>query len=198
MELVNAGDHPFSVAAADLNGDGFVDLAVADDNATSTSQNTLFVLLNNGDGTFAPTAFYQVGLQALNVAVADLNHDSKPDLVVASALNQAVGVLLGSGDGTFSGPTFYSTATLGNAPRAVAIADFNLDGNPDIVVAQTQSNAGLLYGNADGTFQAVLPVSSNLAGADSIVAGDFNKDGAPDLAMPIFSTGQLAVLINTQ
>jgi hypothetical protein len=80
---------PLSVAAADLNGDGKPDLAVANFQA-----NTVSVLLNNGDGTFAVGAGYPAGLGPRSVVAADLNGDGKPDLALANNFANTVSVLL--------------------------------------------------------------------------------------------------------
>ena len=92
-----------------------------------------------------------------SVAVADVNGDGKPDLVVAN-YNYGVGVLLGNGDGTFRAPLIYSTG--GNTPFSVAIADVNGDGKPDLVVANANSNdIGVLLNNTG----VHSPTSTSLA-----------------------------------
>jgi hypothetical protein len=194
---------PWGLAAGDLNGDGYVDLVVDEDNAFGENDKyTLRVLLNNGDGSFRRGIKLPLGVELLDVAIADLNHDGKPDLVAASA-SAGVAVLLGNGDGTFGSPTFYSTSFLGQAPTAVVVADFNLDGNPDIAVGlfngyPTAAESGLLYGNGDGTFQNPVPILKNHFGGYSLAVGDFNNDGAPDLAIPIWEKGKVAIVLNTQ
>src|SRR5262249_46004402 len=96
-----AGSFPTSIAATDLNGDGKPDLAVA--NITSVS-----VLLNQGNGTFAASVFYDVGMVSSAIAASDLNGDGKPDLAVGG--RNGVRVLLNQGNGTFAAsvtsPTF--------------------------------------------------------------------------------------------
>lgn len=194
---------PWGIVAGDLNGDGHIDLVVSEDNySESDKKDTLAVLLNNGDGTFHEGAKYRQGPEVLDTVIADLNHDGKPDLIVAEAFGQRVAVLLGNGDGTFGTATFYSTSSLGQAPTGVVVADFNLDGIPDIAVSlfngDPLADSGLLYGNGDGTFQAPVPILSNLSGGYSLTVGDFNNDGAPDLAIPIMDRGKVAVLLNSQ
>ncbi len=91
-----AGGLPSSVATADVNHDGKVDLVVANANGDSVS-----VLLGNGDGTFHPEVEYSAGSSPHAVAISDVNGDGKADLVVADQTSNVVSVLLGNGDGTF-------------------------------------------------------------------------------------------------
>src|SRR3989442_222466 len=87
--------NPQSLAVGDLNGDGRPDLAVA-----NPMDNTVSVLLGNGDGTFQAAPTYDIACcRARSVAVGDFNGDGRPDLAVASG--GGVSVLLGNGDGTF-------------------------------------------------------------------------------------------------
>src|SRR5438552_14993106 len=126
----------FSVAAADVNGDGKADLLVANWSA-SASGARVGVLLGNGDGTFQPAVTYRSGgVTALSVAVADVNGDGKPDLLVANACGTSstcqagsVGALLGNGDGTFQAAVTYPSGM--NEAFAVAVADVNGDGKQD-------------------------------------------------------------------
>ena len=110
MLFVPAGEGPSSVAVADLNRDGIVDLVVPD-----ALSNVVSILLGNGDGTFQSPRQFAVGafttlLSGIangtptigrSVAVADLNDDGIPDVIVTNAASSDVSVLLGRGDGTF-------------------------------------------------------------------------------------------------
>jgi len=107
------GNGPISVAAVDLDGDGQVDLAVANHHSYDVS-----VLLNNGDGTFGTAVNYGVDDWAEDLAVGDLNGDECPDLVVARPW-ASVAVLLNNGDGTFGPPICYAA---GYAQTSVAVA----------------------------------------------------------------------------
>src|SRR5207245_10696562 len=93
------GDTPFSVAVGDFNGDGKLDLAVAN-RGNITPGLTVAVVLGNGDGTFVVTPTVGVGSHPSAVAVYDFNGDGKLDLAVANAGSDIVSVLLGTGDGT--------------------------------------------------------------------------------------------------
>jgi hypothetical protein len=176
---------PYSMAVGDFNGDGIPDLALC-------SSGTL--LLGNGDGTFvSPATFLPAG--GFACAAADVNGDGKLDLVVVNSdiMNNTtyVTALLGNGDGTFTGAPSLTIASGSALFGTIAVADFNGDGIPDVAVATTGSTFVngiendipinyLLLGKGDGTF-----VSSPLPDVvdSSMVVGDFNKDGIPDLVM---------------
>ncbi len=86
------------------------------------------------------------------MAVADVNGDGKPDLVVANYGSNTVSVLLGNGNGTFQTQQTFAT---GSEPYSVAVASLNGDGKPDLVVANFgDSTVSVLLGNGNGTFQA--------------------------------------------
>ncbi|HKV61586.1 MAG TPA: VCBS repeat-containing protein, partial [Candidatus Acidoferrum sp.] len=176
------GSAPAAVALGDFNGDGRVDLVVADWGPPGVS-----ILLNNSDGTFQTAHSFIAGTNPSSVAVGDFNGDGKLDLAISNWGSNNVSVLLGNGDGTFQAAVSFAA---GSSPRSVAVADFNHDGKLDIVVANwgcsgfqscPASNVSVLLGNGDGTFQAVrnFPVGEAPV---SVAVGDFNGDGIPDLA----------------
>jgi len=155
------GSTPTTVTNADFNGDGNVDLA-----AQNAGDNTVSVLLGNGDGTFQTARNVPVGFAPTSVTSADFNGDSKADLAVANWSSNNVSVLLGNGDGTFQAkkdfaahvnPTSVTSAHFNddNADGKVASADF-----VDLAVANYSSDdVTILLSNGDGTFGAPQPYS---------------------------------------
>jgi len=185
------GSSPSSVAIGDLNGDGNPDLTVA-----NRSDNTLSVLLGNGDGSFGTRTDYHVADGGVfSVAIGDLNADGNPDLVATfygvpqwwDLTPGGVGVLLGNGDGTFGPTTTFGAPD----PRFVTIGDLNGDGKTDLAVGghlpgiETFDDVGIVWvllGNGDGSFGAAAGYSSEGGGVNSVAIGDLNADGKPDLA----------------
>jgi hypothetical protein len=170
---VDTGGRPRSVAVGDLNGDGRVDLVIAD-------RNDVYVLLGNGDGSFQDAQTISTGERSYAVTVGDFNGDGILDIAVANWLSDTVTVLLGNGDGSFQIAGNFSS---GSAPAFVAAGDFNGDGRLDIAVANSGSDTvSVLLGNGDGSFQ----VARNFSGAGGgyfMAMGDFNRDGNLDLAV---------------
>jgi uncharacterized protein (TIGR03437 family) len=189
-------DGAATVATADFNGDGKVDLAVVYTGSFASTGETaggVAILLGNGDGTFQKAVSYPAGVNALHVAIADLNGDGKLDLAVSADTGNNVTILLGNGDGTFrTGSTI--SAESGQNPAAVIAADFNGDGHLDLATANENGTVSILLGHGDGTFQAPQNFA---AGSDCayLAAGDFNKDGKLDLAVTNFDASVLAVLM---
>ncbi len=181
------GLEPFSIAVADLNGDGKIDLVVA-----NYQDGDVSVLLANGDGTFQTAVNYPAGTNPQSVAIGDFNGDGKVDLAVANRGDNDVSVLLGNGDGTFQASLNYGT---GSNPCSVVVGDFNGDGKLDLAVTNNSDNdISVLVGNGDGTFQAALPYATG-SGPYAIAAGDFNGDGKLDLAVTNFNSNNVSILL---
>jgi FG-GAP-like repeat len=133
------GPNPSSITAGDFNGDGILDLAVANMNSGTGYPGSVTVLLGHGDGTFVPTAASPAtGINTSYIAVGDFNGDGKVDLVSANAGSNTVTVFLANGDGTFGAPMNVRT---GANPLWLTVQDFNGDGIPDLAVADGNSNS---------------------------------------------------------
>jgi hypothetical protein len=131
----SGGDDSDSIAVADVNGDGKLDLLVV---ANGYGEGSAGVLLGNGDGTFQPVHTYDSGgHNPTSIAVADVNLDGKPDLVmggnIAGTSRGVVSVLLGNGDGSFQAAQTYLTG--GQDVTSLALADVNGDGKLDVIAA---------------------------------------------------------------
>jgi len=204
VAYASGGLYADSIAVADVNGDGKPDLIVANCgsssqvNCVSTSNSgDVAVLLGNGDGTFKTAVLYSLGASgATSVAVADVNGDGKPDLIVAtgSSTEGLVGVLLGVGDGTFGAVATYSSGGL--SPLALAVADLNGDGKPDVVVTNqwadgtfTNSDVSVLLNDGTGKFPTAVPYGTGGFFPDSVAIADVNRDGKPDLVVANSSVG---------
>jgi hypothetical protein len=184
------GTQPGSIALADFNGDGILDMAV-----TNGGDNTLTILLGKGDGTFSATASSpQTGTNPSFVTVGDFNRDGKTDLAVSNLNSNNVTILLGNGDGTFT--TTASNPETGYQPQSMVAGDFNSDGMLDLAVLNTGVNTvTVLLGNGDGTFTA-SPLSSQAGDQPrSLVSGDFNGDGSLDLAVTNVAASTVTILL---
>ncbi len=187
------GANPWAAAVGDFDDDGKQDLAVA-----NQGDNSVSVLLGNGDGTFRTHANYPTGNSPQSVAMGDFNGDGRPDLAVANAGDNTVSVLLGKGDGTVQPHMDFPT---GSSLQSLAVGDFSRDGKPDLAVVKYDScydstselnyfcnpSLSVLLGNGDGTFQPHKDYPAGEGGLTEgfspVAVGDFNGDGKLDLAM---------------
>jgi hypothetical protein len=183
----SSGRTPNDVKIADLNGDGFSDLAVS-----SLDSYDVSILLGAGDGTFVPAATFDIEGFPTSLAIGDLDGDTDPDIAVASGEGSSVGVLLGDGTGSFDGPSYFAA---GSYPAEVAIGDLTGDDVPDLVVPNYESRSvSVLRGNGDGTFR---PRASFQVGnkPTSVRVADLNADGLSDLAVANEGSDNVAVLL---
>jgi uncharacterized delta-60 repeat protein len=206
--LINAGDgtfrpavrysiglahQPQAIQAADLEGDGDVDLVVASFN-TDFASDRASVLVNRGDGTFFPASTLSVGFGSQGLAVADFNGDRLLDIAVANTGSNNVAVLLNRP--TIGFPfrgTRYTTQT---GPTSVVAGDFDGDGDVDLAVSNHgSSSVSLLRGLGNGFFQ---PPENFFAGEDvtGLAAGDLDGDRDLDLAVANPNMRTVAILKN--
>lgn len=184
------GNSPSAIVAGDFDGNGTLDLAV-----TNQSDNTVSILLSNGNGTFQTHVDYATGTAPAAVAVGDFNGDGFLDIAVANYTANTVSVLLGNGNGTFQEHQDFSTGAGTQNPAWLAVGDFNHDGNLDLAVANEAGNTiSILLGNGNGKF--TLKSSPVVAsGPVSVAVGDLNGDGILDLVVASFTGDSVSVLL---
>jgi hypothetical protein len=204
------------VVTADLNGDGIPDTVVVNscgtyapspangspcqDSSAGLMPGSIGVLLGNGDGSFQPAVDYPSGgYSSVSVAVADLDGDGNPDLLIANGCSNPfcnsgvsagkASVLIGKGDGTFQDAVNYDDGAV--QPVSVAAVDADGDGNPDAFVLNNctalQSCDGLtpqasaMLGNGNGTLHTPAALFGAGGYAHTILMADVDNDGKPDL-----------------
>jgi hypothetical protein len=139
------GIYPDSVAAADVNGDGYVDLICANQGSfllSVTNAGTLTVLTNDGSGGFGLNANYTINPSPFSVVAADINGDGKPDLICSyyngSGFTNIITVLTNDGSGGFVLETNIPTPMFAFYIQSVTTADVNGDGKLDLIAASIQ------------------------------------------------------------
>ena len=177
------GQYPATVAIGDLNGDGRPDLVVPNGGANSVS-----VFLGRGDGSFAAKTDYPTASQPHSVAIGDLNSDGRLDVVIGcnSFPTGQISVLLGTGGGVLGPNTDYSFS--GASINAVAIADFNGDGIPDVAGATNGSSVEMMPGTGGGTL-GTPTIWSCGASPLLLAVADLDGNGHPDLVVSSIYSG---------
>jgi hypothetical protein len=177
----NSGSSPISITPGDFNGDGIQDLTVVSLNVSNVS-----VFPGNGDGTFATGINFGTGGGPRSVVSGDFNRDGKPDLAVANSGggSNSVSVLINSTSfGTAGVFDKVVSSNVGTGPSAITNADFNLDGKPDLAVANfVSNNVSVLRSAGFGNFFAAFSYAAG-TGPSAITTGDFDLDGKPDIAV---------------
>jgi hypothetical protein len=207
-------DEPLSVAVGDFNGDGKLDLGVTSNLYHPGYYGPPFwgyygyyygnwypgyyeghatVLLGNGDGSFAysSTTVLNSGFP-VDVVVADVNGDDRPDVLTANQDTGTVSVLLGDGLGGLQTPADYGAA---GSPLSLAAGDVNGDGKVDLVTANAYyNNVSVLLGNGLGAFGTAQNYATGNYAASAALA-DFNHDGKPDIAAADYSDNDLSLFL---
>ncbi|MCU1302954.1 MAG: hypothetical protein JWQ87_3238 [Candidatus Sulfotelmatobacter sp.] len=186
--------NPQGITSADFNCDGKPDLAVA-----NAGNNTVGLLFGNGDGTFRAGLSLGAGHPPVAIVTADFNHDGFADLATVNPASGDVTVLLANPTCTgFKLPVNYNLG-VGVSPVSLAAADFNGDGVPDIVVANSgnSTNPGgiiVLLNRGDGTFGPPILTSAGLH-PNFVIAADFNGNRRQDIAVTNQDSGDVSILL---
>jgi hypothetical protein len=192
------GQYPVGLAVGDINTDGRLDLVVTNDH-NGLNGNSFSVLFGNGAGSFGAKTDFATGLYPVGVAVADVNGDNNPDVVVANAGSNYVSFFLNTTSQGATIPTFgpRTDLTTGSAQWSVQFADLNGDTTLDLAVAKTNSTVSIFPGNGTGSFGAKTDFSTGTnTQPHSLAIGDLNGDGKPDLVTANESTHNVSVLLD--
>jgi hypothetical protein len=183
------------VALADVNGDRRPDIIVA-----NIEDETVSVLLNDGGRRFhpAPGSPFAAGHQPNDIAVADMNGDGHPDLVIANHQSPYVTILLGDGAGAFR-PAHNSPFATGSYPHphGVAVADFTGDGKLDVVVDSWGNNRiALIEGGGNGELVGTRQMFAvGRRPYERLRTADVNRDGHPDIVTTNLDDGTVTILL---
>lgn len=198
-----------TIIPVDLNGDGNLDLVVANQSRCypCLAEASISVFIGRGDGTFESSRVYDAGglgfanngFGPAEIAVADLNGDGKVDVVVSNCAAKraaacgdgdgVITVLFGNGDGTFQ-PGVSHNPAVPNLGTGIALGDLNGDGLPDLVVGAVRCSSStdcptgqidVLLGNGDGTFRPPQGYPTGEWSATAVVLADVNHDGHLDV-----------------
>ena len=202
--VASYSSHPQSVAVADFDSNGHMDIVVANSGLDNVSIN-----LGYGNSSFASPIQYSMGVGSAPrmVAVGHFNDDTVIDIVVANFGTNNIIVLFGKGDGSFSDQTPIQTSP--TRPLYVVVVDFNNDTCLDVVVDdfnQDQyldiavvnsdtNNIGIFLGFGDGTFSSMIASSTgDFSSPVSLSVGHFDNDTNLDIAVANFGINNVCIL----
>jgi hypothetical protein len=186
-----AGTGPTSIAAFDMDGNGTLDLVIAN---PSTAR--LLIYRGNGDGTFTAATPIVTPPSPAAVGAADFNHDGHIDIVSANGgTSPSVTVYMNNGSGSFTLAQTIPLTPTSLIPNDLAVCDLNGDGNPDLLVSTAASKFVWLIGSPSGafTFGGVCGVGFPIT---HITGADFTGDGKADAAYAIASQNEVGITNN--
>jgi hypothetical protein len=186
------GAYPTGGAIADMDHDGLPDVITSDYHGNSVT-----ILRNTGGGVLAPKASFatRAGAETSNLAVGDLDNDGNLDVIATNPRRGSVSQLMGRGDGTLDPAIDVAVGLPDSEPYAVAIGDFNGDGNNDVAVADEHSSTILVrLGNGDGTLRAEVAYAVRGTRDYHLLARDMDLDGTLDLVCANRGSDNVSVL----
>jgi hypothetical protein len=180
------GVGPYMVRAANLNQDEMPDLVV-----NNYDGQTVSILINRGDGTFAPEVRYYAGWN-LSSAVGDFDHDGDNDVAVTNFKENTVTVFRNDGNGVL---TRYADVPVGRNPRSIQAAIIKGDGDIDLAVALSGTSEVILLAN-DGVGGFTGSASACIVGVNpkTLIVGDFDRNAGQDLATANNGAGTVSIL----
>lgn len=168
-----------NLVSGDFNGDGIPDVVMTNFNGNENT--AVSILLGNGDGSFGATSSYTTGQTSVGIVTADFNGDGKPDLATVNIGSSNVSVLLGTGKGKLANAVNYNVSSGQYGP--LVSADFNGDKHPDLAsVNYSAGTVSILLNQGNGTFGVYRDYAAG-SNPTTLVAGDFNRDGANDIVV---------------
>jgi hypothetical protein len=179
-----------AIVAADFDGDGILDVATA-----SGTLNSVTILINGRatGGGLGALHHYTVDAGPFDIAVADVNEDGSPDLVVAAADANSINVLINRGDGTFD----VTAVPAPGSPRGIAVGDFDRDGHIDIVYSSyALGTITVFFGDGAGAFASPL-VAATGRNPQGVAVGDLDGDGMLDVVVANTGASPLNVFYGT-
>ncbi len=192
ITLRNGDGLGFVLRAGDLNGDGFPDLVTSSRQIPSSGpfDDKLVVIRNSGGLGFLLPLYYNSPGAYHDIEIYDMDNDGDMDILAASAFDQ---VNYHKGNGSGSVFSLFDTietgngSTTGDGPNEIEVADFNLDGRPDIACSNFNSrDLSLLYQRSNGLFWDSVLTTINAHGLTNprrLIAYDINHDGEKDLLL---------------
>jgi hypothetical protein len=172
-----------SVAAADLDSDGDIDLIVANSGVSNIS-----VLRNDGFGNFGSKVDFPTGAEPVFLVHVDVSGDGVPDVITANERADTVSVLLGLGNGAFAAPMHFA---VGADPKWLAVGDVDGDALMDVVVANNGDHTVSVLRGTGGGALAPLAVIPTGEWPQSVALGDLDNDGLLDLAIASGFEGEI-------
>lgn len=193
--VIPVGHRPGAIDVADVNHDGKPDIIVA-----NTEDKTVSVLLGDGHGHFAPApgSPFACGPAPNDIAVADMNRDGRPDLIIANTGTPYITILLGDGQGGFA-PSPHSPFATPSYPHVhgVVAADFMGDGKP-AVITDSWGHDQILLIPGDGNGNLILPgrfFNTGKRPYERLRSDDFNGDGKPDVVTTDMESNAVTILL---